>query len=69
VIEFHTVEGCSMVGIFRCLRSVCGEDALDVSSVRHWVHCFKSSEKDIVDRSCSQQLAVEATCGTVKESC
>jgi len=28
------------------LRSVYGEDAIDVSLARHSVHCFKSSETD-----------------------
>jgi hypothetical protein len=35
------------------LRSVHGEDAKDVSSARHWVHCFNSSEMDNGDKACS----------------
>lgn len=69
VTEFDTVEGSSPIENHKCLRNMCGDDAEDVCSVRHWVRCFKSSEKDIGDRSCIFQLAMAATSATVKESC
>lgn len=49
-LNFLTVEGSSLIEISRRLRSVCGEVAIDVSSVGRWVHHFKSGEKDIGDR-------------------
>jgi transposase len=61
VIEFLTAEGSSPIEIHRRLRSVYGEDAIDVSSVRHWVRRFKSGEKDIGDRPRSGRPATAAT--------
>jgi hypothetical protein len=49
VIEFLTAEGFSQIEIHRCVRSVSGEDAIDVSPVRPSVPHFKSSEKDTGD--------------------
>jgi hypothetical protein len=48
VNEFLTAEGCSPIEIYRRLRSVYSysEDAVDVSSVKRWIHRFKSGEKD-----------------------
>jgi hypothetical protein len=40
------------------------EGAIDVSSVRHWVCCFKSSKKDTGDMVCSSCLAMAATTET-----
>ena len=37
-----------MIEIHRCLRSVCGEDAIDVSSVRCWIHHFRVVERKLV---------------------
>jgi hypothetical protein len=51
VTEFLTAEGPRLPEIHQCLRSMYGDDAVDVSSVRCWVHCFKSSVKDIYYRS------------------
>jgi len=53
VTEFLVVNGTSPVEIHRCLRSMRGEKAVDVGSVRHWVGNCMSSEKDIGDRSLS----------------
>jgi hypothetical protein len=53
VIEFLTAEASSPIEIHRLLRSMYGEDAMDVSSDRCWVHCFESRGKDIGDRLCS----------------
>ena len=50
VTEFITAEGFSPIEVHRRLRSVYGEDAIDVSSVRRWVRRFKGDEKDIGDR-------------------
>jgi hypothetical protein len=47
-IEFLTVEGANPIEIHRRLRSVNGEDAIDVSSVGRWVSLFKKSEKTYV---------------------
>jgi hypothetical protein len=69
VTEFHTVEGSGLIEIYRCLRNRRGDSAEDVCLVRQWVRCFKRSQKDIGDRSCSCQLVVAATSETVKESC
>jgi hypothetical protein len=49
-VEFHTAEGSSLIEIHSHLRSMFGEDAIDIACIRCWVHCFKISEKDIVDR-------------------
>jgi hypothetical protein len=51
-IEFLTAEGPSPIEIYRHLRSMFGEDAIDYASVSWWVHHFKRSDKDIVDRPC-----------------
>jgi len=48
VIEFLTAAGSSPIVIHRLLRSMYGEDAIDVSSVRCWVRCFESREKTLV---------------------
>jgi hypothetical protein len=48
-IEFLGTESSSLKDIHRRLRSVYGEDAIDISSVRRRVRRFKSSEKDIGD--------------------
>jgi hypothetical protein len=53
VTEFLTAEGSSPMEIHRRLNSVYYEDAIGVGSVRCWVRCFKSAEKDIGDRPCS----------------
>lgn len=37
VTEFLVMNGTSPVEIYRCLRSMHGENAVDVSSVRHRV--------------------------------
>jgi hypothetical protein len=46
--EFFNAEGFSLTQFHRHLTCVYGEDIIDVSSVIHWVHCFKSSEKTLV---------------------
>ena len=48
VIEFLTAEGSRPIVIHRLLRSMYGEDIIDVSSVIHWIHCSNSSEKTLV---------------------
>jgi hypothetical protein len=68
-IEFFNAEGSSVIEIHRNLRSVHGEDAIDISPVRHWVHCFKSSENDSSDKPRTSRPAMAATSGTVTESC
>jgi transposase len=59
VIQFLTVVGSSPIKIHRHLKSVCGEDAIDVSSVRHWVRRFKRGGKDIGDRPHSSRPAIQ----------
>jgi hypothetical protein len=49
-IEFPTAEGSSPIEIHRRLRSVYGDDGIDVSSFRRWVRRFKSGEKDTGER-------------------
>jgi hypothetical protein len=54
VSEFLTAESYSPTEIHRRLRSVYGEDAIDVSSVGHLQqaptsHCSETGEKDEVD--------------------
>ena len=61
VIKFLTAEGSSPIEIHRRLRSVYGEDAIDVTSVRRWVRRFKSGEKDISDRPRSGRPATAST--------
>lgn len=51
VIEFFSAGASSPVEIHACLKSVCGEDAIDVHSVNHWVRLPKNGEKDNGDRS------------------
>jgi hypothetical protein len=41
-----TAKGSSLIEIHGCLRSMYGEDAIDVSSVRCWVHCVNSGDKE-----------------------
>lgn len=43
--EFLIVEGANPIEFHTRLRSVNGEDAIDVSSVGRWVSLFKNSEK------------------------
>jgi len=47
VTEILIAQGSNWTHIQRHLRSVYGEDAIDVNSVRCWTNHFKSSEKDI----------------------
>ena len=49
-IEFLGTESSSLIDIHRRLRSLYGEDAIDICSVRRRVLLFKSSEKDTGDR-------------------
>jgi hypothetical protein len=49
-IEFLGTESSRLIDIHRRLKSVYGEDAIDISSVRRWVCLFKSSEECIGDR-------------------
>jgi len=53
MIEFHTAEGSSPTEIHTGLRSMFGEDAICVSSVRRCVCHFKSGENDFANRLCS----------------
>jgi len=46
--KFFNAEGFSLTQFHRHLRSVYGEDIIDVSSVIHWIHCSNSSEKTLV---------------------
>jgi hypothetical protein len=52
VIEFHTAESSSPTEIHIGLRSMFGEDAICVSSVRRVCH-FKGGENNFVNRLCS----------------
>ena len=45
MIEFITAEVTSPIGIHRCLKSVCGEDATYGSQLIRRVHSLESSEK------------------------
>lgn len=60
VTEFMTVEGYSPKETHRCLRSMCGEDAKDISSVRCWVHHFNSGGKNNGNRPHSDPSATAA---------
>jgi hypothetical protein len=57
VTEFLTAEDTSPTEIHRHLRSVYGDDAIDVGSVRCWVHHFNSSRWNVGDRPCSGRTA------------
>jgi hypothetical protein len=52
-IEFLYTESSSLIDIHRRLRSVYGEDAIVINSVRCWVRRFKSSEEGIGNRPLS----------------
>jgi hypothetical protein len=56
---------CSQTEIHRLFRSVYGEGAIDVSTVRHWVRGFKSGVKDTGDRPNSDRPAMAATSAIV----
>lgn len=45
MIEFITAEVTSPIGIQRCLKSVCGEDATNGSQLIRRVHSFENTEK------------------------
>lgn len=45
MIEFITAEVTSTIGIHKCLKSVCGEDATNGRKLIRQVHSFESSEK------------------------
>jgi transposase len=49
VTELLTAEGSSPIEVHRRLRSVYGEDAVEISSVRRWIRRFNSGEKDVGD--------------------
>jgi hypothetical protein len=46
--KFFNAEGFSLTHFHRHLRSMYGEDIIDVSSAIHWIHCSYSSEKTLV---------------------
>jgi hypothetical protein len=50
VIKSLTAGSSSPIEIHRCLRRMYGEEKIDVSSVRRWVHHFKRVVKDIGDK-------------------
>jgi hypothetical protein len=58
VTKFLTAEGSNLIETHRRLRSMYDEYTIVVSSVRCWVHCFTSSEKDTGCRICSGQPAL-----------
>jgi hypothetical protein len=64
VTEFLPVEGYSPTEIHRRLRSVYGEYAINVRSVRLWFLPFKSSDKDAGDWPRSGRPAAAATTET-----
>lgn len=47
--ELFTMEGSSLIEIHEMSQKHVDEDATDVSSVRSWVRCLKSSEEDTAD--------------------
>jgi len=49
--ELLTAEGSRPVQIHRRLRSLCGEDTIEIRSVRRWLRRFNSGEKDVGDSS------------------
>jgi hypothetical protein len=49
VTELLTVEGSSPIEIHRHMRSVYGEDAIDIGKVRSWLQRFNSGQKDVGD--------------------
>jgi len=49
LIKFLTMEGSSLTEIHEMFEKHADEDAIDVSSVRSWVCCLKSSEEGTVD--------------------
>jgi hypothetical protein len=61
VTVFQTAEASSPIEIHRRLRSVYGEDAIDVTSVRHGAHRYKSGGKDISDKPLNGRPALVAT--------
>jgi len=69
VTKFLTVKASSPIEIQRCLKIGYDKDAIDVSSVRHWVCCFKSSKKDTGNMVCSSGLAMAATTETKDKTC
>ena len=48
VTEYLTAEVSSSTGIHRRLRNVYGEDAIDVTTVRRWVHVLKVVKRTLV---------------------
>lgn len=60
VTEFMTTEGYRPRETHRRLRSVCGADAKDISSVRCWVHHFNSGGKNNGNRPHSNPSATAA---------
>ena len=64
VTKFLTVKASSPIEIHRCQKIGYNEDAIDVSSGRHWVCCFNRVKKDIGDMVCSSWLSMAATTET-----
>jgi hypothetical protein len=61
VTEFLNAEEVSLIKIHRHLNSVYGKHTVDVSTVRHWVRHFKSSDTETGDMACSSQPAMTLT--------
>ena len=69
VTEFFTAEGYSPTETHILFRSVYGESATDVSTVRHWARPFESGEKHTGDLPRKDRPATAAVSGIVKGSC
>ena len=50
VTEFLNAEKIAPNDIHRCLLNVCGDQTVDVSTVRRWVVCFSSGDSDVKDK-------------------
>jgi len=54
-IEFLHAEKMASTDIHQCLLNVCGDQPVDVSTVRQWVVDFSSGDSDVKDKPHSGQ--------------
>jgi hypothetical protein len=61
VIEFLHAEKIAASDIHWCLLNICGDQTVDVSSVKQWVACFRSGDSDMKDKPCSGRPCTAVT--------
>jgi len=55
VTEFVQMEKMALADVHQDLLNIYEDQTVDVNSVRWWMLCFSSGERDVKDKPCSRQ--------------